>query len=485
VTTQELCYLTVERAGELLRSEQITSVDLVQAFIDRHAVLGEWINCYGLFLPERALRQARALDELRASGVDLGPLHGIPFAVKDNIDTAGVATTNGSPVFATRVPAQESSVIGRLHRAGAIVLGKANLYEWAYGSPSALFGDVANPWDLSCTAGASSNGSAAAVVAGLATAALGTDLGGSIRIPAAMCGIYGLKPTYGLVSRAGVLPHAQTLDHVGPMTRTAKDAQLVLAAIAGPDDADPVSLFEAPRPSAPGTDLRGTRVGVARIQAGHEVSQEVAEALRAAARTLEELGCVVTEIDLPSLDDARTAMWTISAVDGAEFHLHLLREAHERYSDKARRLLLGGTLVNALEYTRCQRVRKVLADEVGDLFESVDVLLTPVLRSPPWSAAAETVDFGSGPEDNMSAMTHYSPLFNLTGHPAATFLGGFADDGKPIGLQLAAPLYGERSITAVVSAFERATGLTERRPAIGVDPVQDSASETGAGIKAG
>jgi len=463
----DICFLTVAEAGDWLRSGRLTAAALVDAFIDRHARLGKQVNCYGLFLGERARRQAGALDELLTIGVDLGPLHGIPFAVKDNIDTKGITSTNGSPIYRDRVPSEQSTVIHRLHSAGAIVLGKANLYEWAYGSPSGLFGDVGNPWHLSCTAGASSNGSAAAVAAGLATAAIGTDLGGSIRIPAAMCGVYGLKPTYGLVSRHGVLPHGQTLDHVGPITHTAADAQLVLDAIAGPDPKDPVSLADTPAPSQFGADLRGVRVGLAVPQPGHEVSTEVGRVLEQAVETLTGLGCIVIEVELPSLDDARTTMWTISAVEGADFHLPLLRAANEQYSDKARRLLLGGALISGIDYARCQRVRKVLADGVGAVFERVSVILSPVLRSAAWDASTLSVDFGSGPEDNMSAMTHYSPLFNLTGHPAASFLGGFNEAGLPIGLQVAAPLYCEQTLTTLVSAFELATGHTARRPQLG------------------
>lgn len=466
--TDELCYLSIEQVGSSLRSGELTSVALVDAFIERQARLGMTVNCYGLFLGDRARRQAEALDALLVLGVDLGPLHGVPIAVKDNIDTAGIASTNGSALYRDRIPGEDATVISRLHAGGAIVLGKANLYEWAYGSPSALFGDVHNPWDLSCTAGASSSGSAAAVAAGLATAAIGTDLGGSIRIPAAMCGVFGLKPTYGAVSRFGALPHGQTLDHIGPMTRTARDAQLVLGVIAGPDAKDPVSLPTLlPPPASVGSDLRGLRVGLARPQAGHEVTEEVARVIEQTADGLISLGCVLIDVDLPSLDDARTAMWTISAVEGAEFHLPILQESHEHYSDKARRLLLGGTLIPGVDYTRCQRVRSVLAAGVGAVFDEVSIILSPILRSSAW-AASRDVDYGTGPEDNMSAMTHYSPLYNLTGHPAASFLAGFTDAGLPVALQAAAPLHADADLTAFVSAHEQLAQLNGRRPELDV-----------------
>lgn len=465
MTPDDRCYLSVAQVGKLLRSGELTAVELVDAFIERHARLGEMINCYGLFLGDRARSQAEALDTLLANGVDLGPLHGIPIAVKDNIDTAGIASTSGSSIYRDRIPTEDSTVIQRLHAAGAIVLGKANLYEWAYGSPSGLFGDVHNPWDLSRTSGASSNGSAAAVAAGLATAAIGTDLGGSIRIPAAMCGIFGLKPTYGLVSRFGALPYGQTLDHVGPLTHTALDAQLILDAIAGPDVKDNVSLTvtETSRSSL-GTDLRGLRVGLALPQPGHEVTADVARALEQAVCAITSMGCIVVDVALPSLDDARLAMWTISAVEGAEFHLPILQEASDAYAEKARRLLLGGMLISGVEYARCQRARTVMADRVGALFDEVSVVLSPILRSPAWDSTLSAIEFENQSEDNMGAMTHYSPLYNLTGHPAASFLGGFTDGGLPVGLQVAAPLYAEAQLTAFVSAYEQATGHTDRRP---------------------
>jgi Asp-tRNA(Asn)/Glu-tRNA(Gln) amidotransferase A subunit family amidase len=251
------------------------------------------------------------------------------------------------------------------------------------------------------------------------------------------------------------------------MTRTALDAQVLLEVLAGPDAKDPVSMGDRLQSGQSTSDLRGLRVGVARPQPGHEVSDEVAAVLADAVEVLQGLGCLLVDVELPSLDDARTCMWTISSVEGADFHLPMLREANDSYSEKARRLLLGGALVSGLDYARCQRVRSLLADGVGSLFDNVAIVLSPVLRSPAWEASRPTVDFGNGPEDNMSAMTHFSPLFNLTGHPAATFLGGFTALGLPVGLQAAAPLYREARLTSLVSAFEQATGYSQRRPQLG------------------
>ncbi|MCG3774688.1 MAG: putative amidase AmiD [Nitrospira sp.] len=463
--TDELCFLTIVEASERMRSGELTSLELVEAFIARHERIGVLINCYGTFLGERSLKHARALDELRKAGVVLGPLHGIPVAVKDNIDTFGVPTTSGSPIFRDRVPTRDSTVVGRLYAAGAIVLGKANLYEWAYGAPSGLFGDVANPWDVSCTAGASSNGSAAAVAAGLATAAVGTDLGGSVRIPAAMCGIFGLKPKYGSVSRAGVFPPGQTLDHVGPMTHTANDARVLLSVMEGPDPADRNTLGHPPSFDDSHTNRRlGLRVGIANPQAGHPIDSSVQDCFDSARRVLESLGYVCEEVDLPSLTDARTAMWTISAVEGAEVHLPLLQSHIKEYAEKPRRLLLGGLVIPAVDYVRAQRVRSSMATQMSQIFEKVDVVLSPMLPRPPWDSSLATTVVAGVVEDNMAAMTHFTPLYNLTGHPAASFLAGFSEQGLPVALQLASPLNGVANLLNIVSAFEAETKLTNQRP---------------------
>lgn len=478
MSANDICFLTIEQFGLRLRNGEISSVELVDAFIDRYRRIGHVTNCYIEFVDDRARLQASALDSLLNLGIDLGPLHGVPIAIKDNIDTSGIPTTSGSPIDKDRVPSQDSTVVRRLHAAGAVVLGKANMYEWAFGSPSSLFGDVANPWDLTRTAGASSSGSAAAVAAGLATAAIGTDLGGSIRIPASMCGVFGLKPTYGLVSRFGVRPLGQTLDHVGPITRTAKDAQIVLDAIRGPDPLDAVSQnHPAILGSAAGKDLRGVVVGVAVPQLGHEVSADVALILEQVVEVFEQLGCPIVEVHLPSLDDARSAMWTISAVEGAEFHLPMMRETLDQYPDKTRRLLLGGALTSGLQYVRAQRVRQKMCMDLDDLFERVSIILTPVLRSAAWKAASST---SHEEDDSMTEMTHFTPLFNLTGHPAASFVGGFTDAGLPVGVQIASALYGEATLIALAAEYENVTGHAGRRPEVNTDQYPGSTADHGA-----
>lgn len=458
---------TLAEAAGAIRAGDTTPTDLVSGVLDRIRAEDQALHCYGTVVEDRARRHAEALDRLLEAGVYLGPLHGIPIAVKDNIDTNGIPTTSGAVLDKDRVPARDATVVRRLYAAGAVVVGKANMYEWAYGSPSTLWGEVANPWCHDLSSGASSNGSAAAVAAGLALGALGTDLGGSIRIPAAMCGIFGLKPTTGRVSRVGVVPSASTLDHVGPMTRTATDAALLLGAIAGPDVRDARTLAGPPvadyatEAAAP---VEGLRVGVLRPQERFSLDAMSQRAFEEAQRTFRDLGCSVVEVDLPDLEDARTLMWVISAVEGAEFHREKLLSDGDSYNPEVRALLSTGAFVTAPDYARCQRVRQLLMNQMDAVFRRVDAVLTPVLPTPPWVASAREVAVGGAVEDKMSAMTQYSPLFNLTGHPAAAFLAGFTPDGLPLSVQLAAPMYAETTILQLAAAFEQATLLTTRRP---------------------
>ncbi len=460
----DLCFQSVAEVGKLLRSGTVSCVDLVNAFIARYDRVEEQVNCYASFLPERAVQQATALDKLLQQGIDLGPMHGIPVTIKDNVDTSGIRTTSGSPILRDRVPERDAYVVGSLYAAGAILLGKANLYEWAYGAPSGLFGDVSNPWDTSRTAGASSNGSAAAVAAGLASAAIGTDLGGSIRIPSAMCGIFGLKPEYGTISRQGVAPPGQTLDHVGPMTRTAGDARLLLAASVGRSSASHSRAYGSSGPFRGAFDTQGVRVGIAVPQAAHPVERSVERALAQTTDLLTSIGCRVNEVELPDLSDARTAMWTISAVEGAEAHLELLRQHLPEYAEKPKRLLLGGLLIPGVDYVRCQRYRLKLQEEMNQLLEGLDGLIMPILPRPPWRADIQTTEVDGVAEDNMAAMTHFSPMFNLTGHAAAAFLAGFDEQSLPVALQAIAPFGGTERLLSLLERIENETRYADRRP---------------------
>jgi aspartyl-tRNA(Asn)/glutamyl-tRNA(Gln) amidotransferase subunit A len=468
VTTAPALPASIGDASLALRSREVTSRELTEIVLDRIARIDKHLNSYGFVSADRAVAEATALDQMLSAGVDLGPLHGIPMAVKDCIDTSSMPTTAGSVIEAGRVPQSDATVVRLLRNAGAVVIGKTNLYEFAYGGPSTLWGEVGNPWNLEMTAGASSNGSAAAVAAQLAYGALGTDMGGSIRIPAAVCGVFGLKPTFGRVSRFGVTPRGCTLDHVGPLTRTAEDAARVLHVIAGVDrhDGSTSSSTGVQRFYGAGRPVDGLRIGVPRRQSAEVLTEEVEDALNDAMEIFRALGCSIVECALPNLEHARTLMWLISAAELASFHHEHLRDKRDLLHADVRSLLGFGQFIPATDYVHCQRVRALFARNMSDIFSSIDAILMPMLPIPPWPSSQTTFEIGDRTEDKMTLITRYSPLFNLTGHPAASLLAGFTADDRPLSVQIAAPLNAESTIFALASRFEQETGHFRRLPPI-------------------
>lgn len=477
----DLAYLTVAELAARISRREVTSSEVVAAMLQRIDVYNPRLNCYGVVAADRAIGHAAALDRMLDAGVRLGPLHGVPIAVKDCIDTAGLPTTAGSRILEGRIPPEDATAVRRLVAAGAVIIGKANLYEWAYGGPSTMWGEVANPWRTEYTTGASSNGSAVVVAAGLASAALGSDMGGSVRIPAAMSGVFGLKPTLGRVSRRGVIPASSTMDHVGPLTHTAADAAILLRAMAGPDPADPHTWG---RRQGPGDELdpdqvpvRHLRLGVPRVQDGEFRSPEVDAAVGRAVDVLVEAGCNVVEVDLPSYEDARTLMWAISAAENAETQRENLKDHPQGYDKNVWKLLTVGEFLPATEYVHCQRVRQNLIHQMSAVFRAVDALLMPILPLAPWPGGRSEVDVGGTTEDKMSVMTRYSPLFNLTGHPAATVPFGFTDDDLPVCVQLVAPLFEEATLFRLAAELEHANPHRDRRPPLD-EPAPDLNNRT-------
>jgi len=462
-----LTSLTCAQASRLIHDGQVKPSELISAVLDASHALNDRLKCYGLLTAERALRQASALDELLQSGVDLGPLHGIPVGIKDCIDTAGIPTTMGSPIEEHRVPNHDATLVHYLYRAGAVLIGKTNLYEWAYGGPSTLWGEAFNPWDLEYTTGASSNGSAVAVAAGLAMGAVGTDTGGSIRLPAGFCGVLGLKPTYGRVSRFGVFPPGSSLDHAGPIVRDAEGAAIMLNAMAGYDRRDSAT-WTAPPPadylSSIAQSVKGLRIGVPNRQDREVLAQEVEVALAQSVDILNDAGCHVVAIDLPSLLDARTIMWTVSGAEAAEAHRSHLRSRSAEYHPNVRRLLAVGEFTPAAEYVHCFRVRQLMMNQMADIFGRVEAILMPCIPLAPWPSGQTRFELDGLVEDDMSLLSRYCPLFNVTGHPAASMLAGFTSGGLPLSVQIAAPMFDESTILRIARVFERATDHMQRRP---------------------
>lgn len=433
----------------------------MRACLDRIARHDRDLGAFITLTSDGALDEARRADSDLANGVDRGALHGIPIALKDIYDTAGVRTTGGSRIFADRVPERDAAVVERLRAAGAVVIGKLNLHEWALGvtNQNPHFGPACNPWDPTRIPGGSSGGSAIAVASGFCYASPGSDTGGSIRIPAALCGVTGLKPTYGRVSLRGVIPLAWTLDHAGPLARTVLDLALTLAAIAGHDGLDPISAEVATEEYATGIDdgAQGVRVLVPTNYFFDEIDAEVDAAVREAARVFTTLGASVTEAALPR-SDLLAAQRAILLTDAAAYHREHLRErAADIGADVLTRLRAGQTFTG-MDYAQARRDRDELRRVWLGVLGAYDVILSP------------TTLIAAPPRDGQDAVAAAQRLtantlpFNLTGLPAISIPCGFTQGGLPIGLQLAAGPWRERLLLRVARAYESATPWHERLP---------------------
>jgi aspartyl-tRNA(Asn)/glutamyl-tRNA(Gln) amidotransferase subunit A len=480
VDRSDLAFLTIAEAGNLIRARQVSPVESVQDLLSRIARLDgpDGLNSYLTIAGEEALAQARRAEQDLASGMDRGALHGIPVALKDLFDTAGVRTTAGSKILAARVPDVDATVVRWLRDAGAIVLGKTHLHEFAFGTTNdnAHYGPCRNPWDMTRVPGGSSGGSGAALAAGLCLGALGTDTGGSIRIPAAACGIVGLKPTYGRVSRAGVIPLSWSLDHAGPMARTVEDTAILLAAIAGHDPNDPASAGE-PLDDYRGalighSGARGLRIGVPAEHLWNDLNPEVEQAVRRAIGRLGELGAVIDEVSLPDLDLAPAAVSILMPSEAASYHLPWLRERPEDYGGSVRDRLELGLAITAVQYLEAQRARAFLIGQALRVMDEWDLLVGPTLpnvapkieaiRSP--SPQARPAD---GPAPGVAGVpTRLTNPFNLLGFPAISVPCGFDGAGLPVGLQLVGRPWEEATVLRAAHAYEQATDWHRRHPVL-------------------
>ncbi|MFQ5826555.1 MAG: amidase, partial [Dehalococcoidia bacterium] len=376
---EELCFLTIGELSPLLKKRQVSPVELTQAVLERIEKLNERLNAYITVCPEEALGAAREAERAILAGNYLGPLHGIPIALKDLYNTKGIRTTSGSRIMADFVPAEDGTVVERLKRAGAIIPGKTNLHEFALGATSENphYGPARNPWDTERITGGSSGGSAAAVAASLATGAMGSDAGGSIRIPACLCGIVGLKPTYGRVSRAGATPLSWSLDTMGPLARSVEDAALMLGAIAGHDPRDS-SSSRAPVPDYTRNlreGVKGLRVGLPREYFFETLEDEVREAVGEAIRVLEGLGASPVEVSLPRAERGPQIAWLIISGEAASIHQEWLRTRADEYGEDVRLRLEMGLFLTATQYIRAQRARMVLKRDFLEALKTADVIL--------------------------------------------------------------------------------------------------------------
>ena len=452
---------TIAELAQRLRLREVSPVEITQECLGRIDRLNPSLNAFITVTAESALAEARRAETEILRGEWRGPLHGVPLALKDLLDTAGVRTTAASALYKDRVPDQDAEVVRRLRQAGAVIVGKNNLHEFAYGGSSLVsyFGDVHNPWDVGRIAGGSSGGSAAAVVAGLAYAAIGTDTAGSIREPAALCGCAGLKPTYGRVSSRGVIPLSLSLDHVGPLAATVEDAAIVLQAIAGYDAGDITSadVPVADYVSALREGAKSLRVGVPRTYFFEDLDPEVASAMEHALRGISTLVAEVREVQLEVPTDR-----TLQAAESYAYHAANVAKSPELYQPETVRRIRSGERVSAAEYIERRRELDEARRSIGQVFADVDLLVTPTMPMP----APAIGDLKTNPEAlrpaELKLLRHTRP-FNVWGLPAISLPCGFTQSGLPIGLQIAGPHWREDLVFRLAHDYEQATAWHKRK----------------------
>jgi aspartyl-tRNA(Asn)/glutamyl-tRNA(Gln) amidotransferase subunit A len=457
--TTEPWSLSLQEAGAQLRSGDLSAVELTESVLRRIEQTESVIHAYVEVLAEEALAAAQQADEALRAGRDRGPLQGLPIAIKDIYDVVGVPTRCGSRVREHTAPAKaDAPSVARLREAGMIILGKTVTQEFAAGvvSPPAR-----NPWDPSRIPGGSSGGSGAAVAAGSAPAAMGSDTGGSIRIPASVNGVVGLKPTYGLVSKRGVFPLSWSLDTLGPLTRTVPDAALILNALAGHDPADPTSAPSRPTDAMAeiGQDIRGLRNGVVRPFFFDRLQAGVAEAVEGALNTLRDLGAAVIDTPWTEASLARAAGYVINRAETAGVHGRGLREHPDLFGPELRLRLEASALFPAETYLHGQRARALVKDSMARLFRDnrLDAIVTPTLPATALPADDLIATYADGSREPVSvAYTRFTMPFNATGQPALSVPCGFDERGLPVGLQFAGRPFDEARLCRIGHAFERA-----------------------------
>jgi len=467
----DLAFASAAEIAAQVRQRELTARQVAEACLARIEALQPRLNCFIQILSDIAFEQASSVDDAIRSGRTAGPLAGVPVAIKDIIDVAGVTTTSASHRWLHRQAETDAALAERLRRAGAILIGKTNLHECAFGvtNINPHYGPVHNPWDPTRIPGGSSGGSAAAVAAGLCAGAVGTDTGGSIRIPASLCGVAGIKPTYGLVPLDGVIPLAWTLDHAGPLARTVRDAALLLDVMAGTVEDDARSLVRAldaagPLSSRGASGARGVRVGIPRKFFWEHLDIEVETIATTAVETLRSLGAGVRDVEVPYASFAGSAVSVILSTEATAFHEQHLRTHPAEYGEDVRTRLERGFFLSGTDYITALRAQGFLHREFLRAFEEADVLVMPTTQ-----AAASPIDDDPSSASTTSLamsvhLTRFTNPFNLTGFPALSLPCGFTKEGLPVGLQIVGRPRDEALVLRVGKAYESATEWHTRRP---------------------
>ncbi|HVX31290.1 MAG TPA: amidase [Nitrolancea sp.] len=464
--SNDLIYTSVSAVAAEVARRAISPVELTRLMLERAERLNPRLNAFITITAELALQQARRAEDEIVRGNYRGPLHGIPYSLKDLVETRGIRTTAGSPILNDFVPERDATVYERLNAAGAILLGKNNMLEFAYGSPHPDFGVTPNPWNLRRGASGSSSGSAVATAAGIGYGSIGSDTAGSIRIPAAWSGIVGLKPTNGRTSLHGIIPLGESLDTVGPLTRTVRDAAIYLNAIAGYDPHDPYSINE-PVPDYLAEMERPTRelrVGLDTSVLDANVDPQIVNAVHEAATTFQRIGIHIQPIELPDYTPVRAAAATVLLAEASAYHQDWLNRTPKLYSDAVRSRLQQGMQVRGVDYVHARGERFKTRARFMDLFETVDAILTPVSIINPMTVEEVRAEISRTASDPVKQRTRFTAPLNLLGLPGLSLRCGETTDGLPIGMQLIGRPFGEGTLLALGHRYEQETGWPDKHP---------------------
>jgi aspartyl-tRNA(Asn)/glutamyl-tRNA(Gln) amidotransferase subunit A len=448
--------MTILEMGDALRAKEVSSLELTNEALAKIAKENPRINAFITVTAEAARARASALDAELSHGIDRGPMHGIPIAHKDLVYTKGVRTTGGSKIFKDFVPDHDADIAINLDKAGAVMVGKTNLHEFAYGitSNNPHFGAVRNPWDTDRIPGGSSGGTGAAIAAGIVPMATGTDTGGSIRIPASFCGVTGLKPTFGLISKRGVMPLGWTMDHMGPLAKTVRDTAIAFHAMQG--------LSGAPIPK--NVDCKGLRIGLPVNYYLDKVDLQVSEAVRKAVQSAAAMGARIVDLRVPDIDAYNVVGRVLLLAEAVSVHFPHIDRRGDIGADVLT-LLDQGRLIRGTDYVDAQRLRRIYCREFSKLWTEVDCIFTPATPTPAPKIGQTTMQVGSATEDVRLATTRFMRAINILGIPALSLPSGFSKSGLPLGLQILGPPRSEATLLRVGAAIEDATGVIGRTPA--------------------
>ena len=453
----------IELLAKEIRAGTLSTINLAEKSLARIRSRDDQYQSF-IHVSESVLDDADTAEREIRSGDWKGPLHGIPMAVKDNYLTADMPTNAGTNCSDINFPQEDSNTVARLRAAGAVLVGKTRLHEFAWGTVTP---PTRNPWDFDCVPGGSSGGSAAAVSGGLVTAAMGSDTGGSIRIPASLCGTVGLKPTFGRIGRSGIIPHSWSLDHAGPLTKTVADAAMILNVLAGSDPSDP-SCQDLPVPDYTagfGQPIDHVRIGVCGNHFFGHNQPDVENAVKAAIDDLAEAGCSIKNFQVPNLKYSLGAIFAIELASSTAYHDSSLQAGRvSQFEPDVRTLVEMGRLVSGPDYLKAEQLRRVLVEDFARVFNDVDVIMTPATPLTAWLHDAETVEIAGGQESVLAASWRLTYPYNLVGLPAISIPCGFDRDGLPIGLQIAAKPFDEQTLLRVAHAYEQRHNWTANTP---------------------